>query len=160
MEENKWHFQHIMLYYFKKGTNTTETQIFVQCVEKVLWLIECVKSGLWSFVLEISHWQCSTVVEGEVDSNQIETLIETNQNSTTWEIVNILKILKSIKLLVKMKNVSFLWWEKLNRLFGQPNTSSASMKGGPWNLYFTTGSWSMKHSLISKALCHTNTIYL
>ena len=26
MEENKQHFQHIMLYYFKKGKNTTETQ--------------------------------------------------------------------------------------------------------------------------------------
>ena len=27
----------------------------VWCMEKMLWLIECVKSGLWSFVLEISH---------------------------------------------------------------------------------------------------------
>ena len=26
MEENMQHFQHIMLYYFKKGKNTTETQ--------------------------------------------------------------------------------------------------------------------------------------
>ena len=26
MEENKWHFQHIVLYYFKKGKNATETQ--------------------------------------------------------------------------------------------------------------------------------------
>ena len=26
MEENKQHFRHIMLYYFKKGKNTTETQ--------------------------------------------------------------------------------------------------------------------------------------
>ena len=26
MEEKKQHFQHIMLYYFKKGKNTTETQ--------------------------------------------------------------------------------------------------------------------------------------
>ena len=37
MEENT-HFQHIMLYYFKKGKHATETQRkgFVQCVEKVL----------------------------------------------------------------------------------------------------------------------------
>ena len=28
----------------------------VQCVEKMLWLIEHVKSGLQSFVLEISCW--------------------------------------------------------------------------------------------------------
>ena len=26
MEEDTKHFQHIMLYYFKKGKNTTETQ--------------------------------------------------------------------------------------------------------------------------------------
>ena len=37
VEEKKQHFQHIMLYYFKKGKNATETQkIFVQCTEKVL----------------------------------------------------------------------------------------------------------------------------
>ena len=32
----------------------------------------------------------------EVDSNQIETLIENNQLSTMWEIADILKISKSI----------------------------------------------------------------
>ena len=42
----------------------------------------------------------------EVDSNEIETLIENNQCYTTQEIADILKISKSIKLLVKMKNVS------------------------------------------------------
>ena len=48
-----------MLYYFKKGKNATEMQKikrFVQCMEKVRWLIECVKGGLWSFMLEISGW--------------------------------------------------------------------------------------------------------
>ena len=38
--EGKQHFQHIMLYYFKKGKNAnkthTHTQRFVQCMEKVL----------------------------------------------------------------------------------------------------------------------------
>ena len=43
----------------------------------------------------------------ELDSNQIETLIENNQHYNIWEIANILKISKSIKLLVKMKNVSY-----------------------------------------------------
>ena len=57
----------------------------------------------------------------EVDSNQIQTLIESNQCYTTQEIANILNISKSMKLLVKMKNVSFVLWKKLNRLFGQPN---------------------------------------
>ena len=63
------------------------------------------------------------VKQVEVDSNQIETLIENNQHYTTWEIVDILKISKSIKLLVKMKNMSFILQKKLNGLFGQPNTS-------------------------------------
>ena len=37
MEENTQYFQHIMLYFSKKGKNTTETKNrFVQCMEKVL----------------------------------------------------------------------------------------------------------------------------
>ena len=58
----------------------------------------------------------------EVDSDQIETLIENSQHYTTWEIANILKIYKSIMLLVKMKNVSFNLQKNLHGLFGQPNT--------------------------------------
>ena len=54
----------------------------------------------------------------EVDSDQIETLIENNQHYTTWEIADTLRISKSIKLL---KNVSSILWKKLNRLFVQPN---------------------------------------
>ena len=44
----------------------------------------------------------------EVDSDQIETLIDNNQCCTTWVIADILKISKSIKVLEKMKNVSFI----------------------------------------------------
>ena len=43
----------------------------------------------------------------EVDRDQTETLNESNQYYTTWEIANILKISKSTKLLVKKKNVSY-----------------------------------------------------
>ena len=39
----------------------------------------------------------------EVDKNQTKTLIENNQCSTMWELANILKISKTIRLLVKMK---------------------------------------------------------
>ena len=72
-----------MFYYFKKGKNTTEMQNrLVQYMEKVLWLIEHVKSGLQSFLLEISRW---TMLHGrvdllklvEVDNDQIETLRRT-----------------------------------------------------------------------------------
>ena len=33
MEENEQHFWHFMLYYFKKGKNTTETQKEKICAE-------------------------------------------------------------------------------------------------------------------------------
>ena len=57
----------------------------------------------------------------EVDSDQNETLIENNQCYTTLEIANILKISKSITLLVKMKNVFLFYGKKPYGLFGQPN---------------------------------------
>ena len=44
----------------------------------------------------------------EAGSDQIETVIENHQCYTTQEIADILKISKSIKLLVKMKDVSFI----------------------------------------------------
>ena len=71
-------------------------------------------------MLEITCW---TVLHGqvEVDINQIKILIENNQHHTMWEIANILKISKSIKSLVNMKNVSFVLWKKTHRLLGQPS---------------------------------------
>ena len=62
-----------------------------------------------------------------VGSDQIEILIENNQHYTTWEIADILKISKSIKLLVKVENVSLILWGKPCRLFGQPNTFMSTM---------------------------------
>ena len=53
----------------------------------------------------------------EVDSDQIKMLIESNQSYTSREIANILKISKSIKLLVKMKNVSFILQKKTKGTF-------------------------------------------
>ena len=70
----------------------------------------------------------------EVDSDQIETLIENNECYTAWEIANMLKIPKSIKLLVKMKNMSFILQEKLNKLCGQPNFPSIHFSPFPWPL--------------------------
>ena len=63
MEENMQHFWHIMLYYFKKGNNATETQE-VRCVEKVLCLIERVESGWRGFLLR-SLWM--TMLHGQAD---------------------------------------------------------------------------------------------
>ena len=44
----------------------------------------------------------------EINSNQMEILIENNHYYIMWEIANILKIPKSIKLLVEMNNVPFI----------------------------------------------------
>ena len=72
------------------------------------------QSGLRSSVLEVSHW---TVLRSgrpvEVDSNQIETLTENNQRYSMQERAGILKIPKSIKLLVKMKTVSYILQKKI-----------------------------------------------
>ena len=59
-------------------------------------MIKRVKSGLRSCVLEISPWTMDDAPRldrpVEVDSDQIETIIENNQLYTTWEIAGILKI--------------------------------------------------------------------
>ena len=52
----------------------------------------------------------------EVDSDQIETLLENNQCGIMQEIADILKISKSIKLLVKMK-MCLLFYGRIHRAF-------------------------------------------
>ena len=84
-----------------------------------------VKFHAGDFSLDDAPWSGRPV---EVDSNQIETLIESNQRHTTWEITNILKISKSIKLLVKMKNVSFILWKNVTDFFANPIYVSISYK--------------------------------
>ena len=124
MEESTQHFWYVMLYRFKKDKNATETQ------EKICTVYgggavtdRMCKKGFAKFCagdfsLNNAPWLGRTV---EVDSDHIETLIENNQPYTMQETANVLKISKSIKLLVKMKNVSFILQKKLNGLFGQPN---------------------------------------
>ena len=48
----------------------------------------------------------------EVDSNQIKTLIENNEHYIIQEIASILKVSKSIKLLVEVKNACFILQKK------------------------------------------------
>ena len=77
--KNTQHFGYIVFYYFKKGKNTTETQKY-RLVEKVLWLIEHVKSGLrfcaGDFFLDNAPWSGTP---DDIDSDQIEALIKKNQ---------------------------------------------------------------------------------
>ena len=68
----------------KKGKNATEMQKkerFVQCMEKVLWPIQHVRSGVWSFVLGISRW---TVLHGGVDLLKLGKAQGSN-GDITWE---------------------------------------------------------------------------
>ena len=98
MEEKKQHFQHIMLYYFKRGKNAPETQKNICAVygEGAVSDRTCQK---WfekfrarDFLLDNAPWSSRPV---EVDNDQIETLIENNQCYTMWEIADIFKISKS-----------------------------------------------------------------
>ena len=66
------------------------------------------------FLLDDAPQSCRAV---EVGSDPMETLLENNQHPTMWEITNILKISKSIKLLVKMKNVFFILQKETKRTF-------------------------------------------
>ena len=77
-----------------------------------------VKFRTEDFSLDDASWLGILV---KVDSDQLGTLTENNQHYTTQKIADILKISKFRKLLMKMKNVSFILWKKLNGLFGQPN---------------------------------------
>ena len=89
------HSWRIMPYYFKKGKNTTEThtqKICAVCGEGAMTDQMCQK---WfakfcarNFLLDDAPWLGRPV---EVDSNQIETLIENTQCYTMWEIDDILK---------------------------------------------------------------------
>ena len=83
-------------------------------VSKVVYEVSC-----WRF---LTGWCSISGRPVEVDSNQMETLIEKNQHYTMQEKAGIFTISKSIKFLMKMKNLSFILQKKLNGLFGQPNS--------------------------------------
>ena len=82
MEENKQHFWHTMLYYFKKGKNATEMQEKICAVHGegavTDWMCQkwFMKFCAGDFLLDDAPQLGRPV---EVDSDQIETLIENNQ---------------------------------------------------------------------------------
>ena len=109
MEEKKQHFQHVMLYYFKKGKNATVTQKKIYAVygEGAVNDQTCQK---WfpkfcdgDFSLEDAPWSGRPV-----DSDQIETLIENNQRYTTWEIAKISKYPKQALKIICTSLVMFI----------------------------------------------------
>ena len=126
MKENMQHFRCIMLYYFKKGKHATEMQKKICAAygegAATDWTV---RSGLWSFLVLLIfrpnnsllwgclvHWQMFTSTPGlcPLEAN-------TGREPTSSKY-------KSVKLLVKMKNVSFILRKKLKELFGQPSTLS------------------------------------
>ena len=98
MEEKKQHFHHIMLYYFKKGKNTTEIQKKICAVygEGAVTDRTCQK---WFAKFNVGDFSLDNAPRSgrpvEVDSDQINTIIENNQHYTTREIADILKISRS-----------------------------------------------------------------
>ena len=115
MDENT-HFWHIMLYYFKKGKNAIEIQKKRVCAVYAEGTVTDQTHQKWFGKFHAGDFSLDDAPRlgkpVEVDSDQIKTFIETNQYSAMQEIADILKISKSIKLLVKMKNVSFILWKK------------------------------------------------
>ena len=99
-----------MLYCLKK-VKTTETQKKIHAVYGEVTMADqtCQK---WFAKFYAGHFSLDNASrlgrQVEVDQDQIETLIENNQRYTMQKIANILKISKLMKLLVKMKNVSYL----------------------------------------------------
>ena len=127
IEENKQHFWHIMLYYFKIGKNAIEIQKRICAVygESAVTDQMCekwfAKYRAGDVLLDDAPWLGRPV---EVDGNQIETLLENNQHWTAWERANMLRISKSIKLLVKIKNMLLFYGKKYMICFGQPSMKS------------------------------------
>ena len=119
MEEDMQHIWHIMLYYFKSSRNTTETpkkkRIYAVYGEGTVTDPMCqkwfAKFHTGDFLLENAPQSGRPV---EVDSNHIKAFTENNQRYTSWKIASIFRRSKSIKLLVKMKNVSFILLKKIH----------------------------------------------
>ena len=97
--EEKQHFWHIMLYYFKKGKNTTETQKKRICPVYGEGAVTDRMCQKWFAKFHAGDFSLDDAPRSgrpvEVDRDQIKTLIENNQRYTMWEVADITKISKS-----------------------------------------------------------------
>ena len=65
MKEDMQHFLYIMLYISRKLTQVKlNTKRFVQYMKKLLWLIQDVKSGLWTFLVLLIFWPNNSLLWG------------------------------------------------------------------------------------------------
>lgn len=119
MEEEMQHFGRSVLYYVKKGKNAAGLQS--RGVSSV-WRRCCDGSRMSEAACKVSCWRFSpddaprSGGPAEADSDQIEN----HRRSTTREPAHTLTIAKYVKLLVTMKHVPFISWEKRQGLCGQP----------------------------------------
>ena len=126
MEENKWHFWHVMLYYFKKGKNATEMQVNIYTVygEGVMTDRTCQKCFVKFCAGDFS---CCTMLHGQVEQLKLIAIKSRHywEESTlyhagdSWHTQNI-QIHKVIGENEKKCVFYFVEW-KPYRLFGQPN---------------------------------------
>ena len=116
----KYTFSAYYAFIISRGVkNTTEMQKKKLCC---VWGRCCNWSNMSKAVCEVLCWRFLNgrcLWSGRpvgVDSDKMEMLIENNKQSTTQETADLLKISKSIELLMKMKNV-FYFTEKNTRTF-------------------------------------------
>ena len=130
-----------MLYQFKKGRKAKK-KICTVCGEGATTDRKCQKSFVKFYAGDFSlnnapqsGWPV------EVDSNQIDRSSENNQHYTTQKVANILKISRSIKLLLKVKNLSFMektkwtFWptQYIERTLKSPPNTTRNNKWGQHN---------------------------
>ena len=98
-EKKKQHFPHIMLSYFKKGKNAAETPQKKTCAVYGEGAVTDQTCQKWFAKFRAGDFSLDNAPRSgrpvEVESDQIETIIENNQRYTTREIADILKISKS-----------------------------------------------------------------
>ena len=116
MEKSMQYFWYIMLQYFKKGKNATETHTRKICAvygEGAVTEWMCQKWFVKFCAGDLPLGDAPQLGRPvEVDSNQIKTLIKNNQRYTMWEIADILKISKSIKITGENEKYIFYFMEK------------------------------------------------
>ena len=119
MEENEQHFGIVCFIISRKIKMQLKEKKDLCSMEKILWLTEDVKSHLQSFVLEISHWK---MLHSRVD--QLNQDINWKQPKLYHAGDNRRTTSKSIKLLVKVENLTSILRKKPYGLFGQPSISN------------------------------------
>ena len=127
MEENTHRVGDITLYSFQKDKNAIEMQNMYICAGHREGAVTDRMCQRWFAKFRAGHSSLDDAPRPgrpvDVDSDLIETFTENTQHSTMWETADVLKISRSIKLLVTPKHASSVLWERLITPFGQRGVS-------------------------------------